>query len=58
MIRKARVMQGMGANLDEAADFSDFLKIVRIEPCDMCVCESTHFHMDTAIAHDGDTSAV
>ena len=34
---------------DLAADFSDFPEIVGEEPCDLCICESTHFNMDTAI---------
>lgn len=35
---------------DLASNFSDFPEIVRKEPCDLCICESTHFAMDMAIA--------
>lgn len=34
---------------DLAADFSDFPKIARDEPCDLCICESTHFNMNAAL---------
>jgi ribonuclease BN (tRNA processing enzyme) len=34
---------------DLAADFSDFPEIVRDEPCDLCICESTHFNMKKAL---------
>lgn len=34
---------------DLASDFSDFPEIVRNEPCDLCICESTHFNINVAI---------
>ena len=49
----AYVLEAQGKRIvhtgDLAADFSDFPEIVRKEPCDVCICESTHFNMAAAI---------
>ena len=49
----AYVIEAQGKRIvhtgDLAADFSDFPGIVRDEPCDLCICESTHFDMKKAL---------
>lgn len=34
---------------DLARDFSDFPEIAKKEPCDLCICEATHFNMAEAL---------
>ena len=34
---------------DLQADFSDFPNVARREPCDLCLCEITHFKPETAL---------
>ena len=34
---------------DLKGDFSDFPDIARSEPCDLCVCEATHYKMEPAL---------
>lgn len=50
----AYILEAQGKRIvhtgDLAADFSDFPEIVRDEPSDMCICESTHFNMKKALA--------
>ncbi len=34
---------------DLRADFSDFPKVARDEPCDLCICEITHYQPETEL---------
>ena len=34
---------------DLSGDFADFPAVARAEPCDLCICEATHYNLEHAL---------